>query len=181
MGMMIPDPADENADEAGGVWVVIDGSPALPDNSKGLEHILLAETADAEGLEPWMLAEAKHRPDWLQWEKAILEELGMLEAAGTWVMEEPPPGANIIGSKWVFKAKKDAAGIIAHFKARLVAQGFSQIDGIDYDDTYAPVARLPASRAIIAMANRLDLELHQVDIKGAYLNGELRDNEVLYM
>jgi hypothetical protein len=64
---------------------------------------------------------------------------------------------------------------------RLVAKGFTQVDGVDYEDTYTPVARLPSSRAIIAMANRLDLELHQVDIKGAYLNGELKDNEVLYM
>jgi len=181
MGLAIPDPADENGDEAGGVWFVIDGSPALLEDFDGLEQTFMAETADAEGLEPRTLAEAKRRPDWLQWEKAILEELATLEAAGTWVLEEPPPGANIIGSKWVFKAKKDAAGIIARFKARLVAQGFSQIDGVDYDDTYAPVARLPASRAIIAMANRLNLELHQVDIKGAYLNGELNDNEVLYM
>jgi hypothetical protein len=88
---------------------------------------------------------------------------------------------NIISSKWVFKAKKDAVGITTRFKARLVAQGFSQIDGVDYNDTYAPVAQLPSSRAIITMANHLSLELHQVDIKGAYLNGELNDNEVLYM
>ena len=94
-------------------------------------------------------------------------------------MEEAPPGANVIGSKWVFKAKKDTTGIIACFKARLVAQGFNQINGVNYDDTYTPVAQLPASRAIIAMANHLDLELHQVDIKGAYLNGKLRDNKVL--
>ena len=107
---------------------------------EGLEHTFIAETSDAEALEPWTLAEAKRRPDWLWWEKAILEELATLEAAGTWVLEEPPPGANIIGSKWVFKAKKDTAGVIAHFKARLVAMGFSQIDGIDFDDTYAPVA-----------------------------------------
>ena len=110
-----------------------------------------------------------------------MEELATLKATGTWVLEEAPPGANIIGSKWVFKAKKDAVGFIAHLKARLVAQGFSQIGGVDYDDTYAPVARLASSRAIIAMANRLDLLLHQADIKGAYLNGELNDNEVLYM
>jgi hypothetical protein len=62
-----------------------------------------------------------------------------------------------------------------------VTQGFSQIDSVDYDDTYTPVAQLPSSRAIIAMANHLSLELHQVDIKGVYLNGELNDNEVLYM
>ena len=96
-------------------------------------------------------------------------------------MEEPPPGANVIGSRWVFKAKKDAAGNIAQYKARLVAQGFSQIRGVDYDDTYAPVAKLASSRAIIAMADCLHLILHQVDIKGAYLNGVLRDDEVLYL
>ena len=117
----------------------------------------------------------------MSWEKAILEELATLEAAGTWVLEEASPGANIIGSRWVFKAKKDAAGIIARFKAWLVAQGFSMITGVNYDDTYAPVARLASSRAIIAMANQLGMLLHQVDIKGAYLNGELNENEVLYM
>ena len=83
MGLTIPDPADENSNEAGGVWVVIDSSPALQEDFEGLEHTFMAETANAEGLEPQTLAEAKHRPDWLQWEKAILEELATLEAAGT--------------------------------------------------------------------------------------------------
>jgi hypothetical protein len=62
-----------------------------------------------------------------------------------------------------------------------VAQGFSQIGGVDYDDTYAPVAKMASSRAIIAMANKLGMVLHQLDIKGAYLNGVLNENEVLYM
>jgi reverse transcriptase-like protein len=117
----------------------------------------------------------------LLWEKAIQDELATLKAASTWRLEEAPPNANIIGSKWVFKAKKDAAGNIAQYKARLVAQGFSQIDGVDYNDTYAPVARLVSFHAIIAMANHLCLELHQVNIKGAYLNGMLNEREVLYM
>ena len=104
-----------------------------------------------------------------------------MRTAGTWRLEEAPPGANIIRSKWVFKAKQDAAGNIARYKARLVAQGFSQISGVDYDDVYAPVAKLASSRTLIAMANRLGLFLHQVDIKGAYLNGVLRDDKVLYM
>ena len=111
----------------------------------------------------------------------IREELDTLHTAGTWTLEHAPPGANVIGSKWVFKAKKDASGKVVRYKARLVAQGFSQVEGIDYFDTYAPVARLPSSRAIIAMANRLGLKLHQVDIKGAYLNGELLADEILYM
>ena len=104
-----------------------------------------------------------------------------MKKAGTWRLETPPPEANVIGSKWVFKAKKDAVGNITHYKAQLVAQGFSQIRGVDYDDTYAPVAKMASSRAIIAMANKLGLVLHQLDIKGAYLNRVLNENKVLYM
>jgi hypothetical protein len=109
----MPNLVEEEEEEAGGVWVIIDSSPALLEEFDGLEHVLLAETSDTEALEPRMLAEAEHRPDWLWWEKATGEELATLEATGTWVLKEPPPGANIISSKWVFKAKKDTAGIIA--------------------------------------------------------------------
>ena len=150
------------------------------EESDWLEYILATETAEAEALEPSLLAEAKHRPDWPLWEKAITKELATLKTAGTWRLEEAPPGANIIGSKRVFKAKKDAAGNIARYKARLVAQGFSQIDDVDYDDTFAPVAKLASSHVLIAMANQLQLTLHQVDIKGAYLNGVLREDKILY-
>jgi hypothetical protein len=136
---------------------------------------------DAEALEPLSLAEAKRRPEWPEWERAIREELKTLDDAGTWRLEIPPPDANIVGSKWVFRLKKDAAGHIVRYKARLVAQGFSQVEGVDYFDTYAPVAKLASIRTILALAAELDLELHQVDIKGAYLNGELTKDEVIYM
>jgi transposase InsO family protein len=179
--LKLPGTFAEDADEAGGVWSVEDGLPTLLEDFEGLEYAFAVETADAEALEPRSLAEAKRRPEWPLWEKAIEEELATLKTAGTWRLEEAPPRANVIGSKWVFKAKKDAAGNVVRYKARLVAQGFSQIGGVDYDDTYAPVAKLASSRAIIAMANRLKLELHQVDIKGAYLNGVLNADEVLYM
>jgi hypothetical protein len=179
--LQLPGTFAEDPEEAGGVWSVEDGAPALLEDFDGLEHVFAVETADAEALEPRSLAEAKRRPEWPLWEKAIEEELATLKAAGTWRLEEAPPGANVIGSKWVFKAKKDAVGNVVRYKARLVAQGFSQIGGVDYNDTYAPVAKLASSRAIIAMANRLRLELHQVYIKGAYLNGVLNDDEVLYM
>ena len=161
--------------------MVEDGLLTLLEDFEGLEYAFAVETADAEALELRSLAEAKHRPEWPLWEKAIEEELATLKTAGTWKLEEALPGANVIGSKWVFKAKKVAAGNIVCYKAQLVAQGFSQIGGVDYDDTYAPVAKLASSRAIIAMANQLKLELHQVNIKGAYLNGLLNMDEVLYM
>jgi hypothetical protein len=138
-GLQIPGLLAEDVEEAGRVWAIINGVLELLEDFEDFEQAFVAETADAEALEPHSLAEAKRRPDWPLWEKAIEEELATLKAAGTWRLEEAPPGANIIGSKWVFKAKKDAAGNIACYKARLVAQGFSQIGGVDYDDTYAPV------------------------------------------
>lgn len=89
-------------------------------------------TAESEALEPTSLAEARRRPDWPQWEAGIREELATLHAAGTWELVDAPRGANIVGSKWVFRAKKDAAGNVVRYKARLVAQGFSQVEGVDY-------------------------------------------------
>jgi hypothetical protein len=127
------------------------------------------------------LAEAKHRPDWQLWEKAIHEELALLQEAGTWELTKAPNGANIVGSKWVFRAKKDTAGIVIRHKARLVAQGFSQVPGIDYFDTFAPVAKLTSIRTVLAMAAAEDMELHQINIKGEYLNGELTECETIYM
>jgi len=102
-----------------------DGAPALLEDFDSMEFIFAMETVDVEALKPHMLAEAKHQPNWPHWEKAIKEELATLKAAGTWRLEEAPPGANIIGSKWVLKAKKDTAGNIVCYKAHLVAQGFS--------------------------------------------------------
>ena len=81
----------------------------------------------------------------------------------------------------MFKAKKDAAGNVVRYKACLVAQGFSQVPRVDYFDTYASVARLASIRTILALAATEDLETGQIDIKGAYLNEELTDNEVIYM
>ena len=145
------------------------------------EYALAAETSETEALEPRNLAEAKSRPDWSLWEKAIDDELLVLKAAGTWELVDAPDGVNIVGSKWVFRAKKDAAGNVVRYKARLVAQGFSQVPGVDYFDTFAPVARLSSIRAILAIAAAEDYEIHQIDIKGAYLNGILTSDEVIFM
>src|SRR6202522_3449770 len=145
------------------------------------EHAFAAETGDAEALEPRSLAEAKSWPDWPLWEKAIEDELMTLKSAGTWEVVDAPVGVNIVGSKWVFKAKKDAAGNVVRYKARLVAQGFSQVPGVDYFDTFAPVARLASIHTVIAFAAAEDYETGQIDIKGAYLNGELTNDEVIFM
>ena len=145
------------------------------------EYALLAEVGQAEALEPRNLGEAKKRPDWPLWEKAIQEELKTLKEAGTWEVVEVPKGVNVVGSKWVFRAKKDAAGNVVRYKARLVAQGFSQVPGVDYFDTFAPVARLASIRTVLAFAATEDYETGQIDIKAAYLNGELTEEERIFM
>jgi hypothetical protein len=100
----------------------------LCENWLRFEFALVAETSNSEALEPRNLIEAKCRPDWSLWEHAIHEELDTLREAGTWTLEHAPPGANVIGSKWVFKAKKDASRKVVCHKARLVVQGFSQVE-----------------------------------------------------
>ena len=104
--------------------------------------VMEGATAESEALEPSSLAEARRRPDWLQWEAGIREELATLQAAGTWELVDVPHGANVVGSKWVFCAKKDAASNVVRHKARLVAQGYSQVEGVDYFNTFTPVATL---------------------------------------
>ena len=86
-----------------------------------------------------------------------------------------------MGSKWVFHVKKDGTGNIIQYKACLIAQGFSQVPGIDYFDTFAPIAKLVLIQSVLALAATDNFELHQIDIKGAYLNGELTNREVIYM
>lgn len=137
---------------------------------------------EVEALESSTLAEAKRRPDWAQWEEGIREELATLQAARTWELVDLPAGANLVGSKWVFHAKKDAAGDVVYHKAHLVVQGFSQVPRINFFNTYyAPVANLSSIRMALALSAHPNPELHQIDIKGAYLNGRLTKDEVIYM
>ena len=77
-----------------------------------MEDAMMAQTSEMEALEPPSLAAAKKSPDWPAWEKAIFNELDVLKAAGTWEMVNAPEGVNIVGSKWVFQAKKDAASVV---------------------------------------------------------------------
>jgi hypothetical protein len=87
----------------------------------------------------------------------------------------------VVGCRWVYALKRDAAGNIIRYKACLVAQGFSQVPGVDFFDTYAPVAKLALIRTALAYGAQRDYEIHQVDVKNAYLNTSFVDNEVIYM
>ena len=113
------------------------------------EYAFIIEIEEAEVLKPRNLKEARGHPDWLLWEKAIEEELRLLKEAGTWEVDLPK-GVNVVGLKWVFKVKKDAAGNIIWYKAHLIAQSFSQVPGVNYFDTFTPVAHLGSISTVLA-------------------------------
>ena len=123
--------------------------------------------------------EAITGPNQLNWKEAIEEELRSLYDNKTWVITQLPSGREAVRCKWVFREKKGANGEIIRYKARLVAKGFTQQYGIDYLETYAPVVKLGSLRILLAIAAFYNYEIHQGDIKTAYLLTEL--TEEIYM
>ena len=130
-------------------------------------------------IEPTSVDEILSTPEKDCWLEAMEKEMTSLQDNDVWELVEPPQNRKPVGSKWVFKAKTDADGHVERYKARLVAQGFSQKFGTDYDETFSPVARLESVRALIALSVQQGLKLHQVDVTTAFLNGELE--EEVYM
>jgi hypothetical protein len=123
--------------------------------------------------EPRDIDEAMSSGDAGEWKEAMKRELNNLREKQTWQEVLTPANRKLIGSKWVFKIKRDAEGTIIKHKARLVAKGFSQIPGIDFEETYAPVGRTTSLRILLTIAASQDLEILQADVEGAYLNGKL--------
>nr|ABB47538.2 retrotransposon protein, putative, Ty1-copia subclass [Oryza sativa Japonica Group] len=109
------------------------------------------------------------------WINAMHEELENFERNKDWTLVEPPSGHNIIGTKWVFKNKQNEDGLIVRNKARLVAQGFTQVEGLYFDETFAPVARIEAIRLLLAFAASKGFKLYQMDVKSAFLNGFIHE------
>jgi len=107
------------------------------------------------------------------------EELNQFERNEMWQLVPRPKDHPTIGTKWVLRNKMDESGIVIRNKARLVGQGYSQEEGIDYDETYAPVARLEAIRMLLAFACHKNFKLFQMDVKSDFLNGYI--NEEVYV
>ena len=104
-----------------------------------------------------------------------MEEVSALEKNQTWIVEELPSSKSTVGCKWVFMPKFQADGTLERYKSRFVAKGFTQTYVIDYTETFAPVAKLNTIRIILSVAVNLDWPLQQLDIKNAFLNGELEE------
>ncbi|GJR33300.1 retrotransposon protein, putative, ty1-copia subclass [Tanacetum coccineum] len=118
-------------------------------------------------------------PESKKWLDAMNVEMQSMKDNDVWVLVELPPNARTVGSKWLFKKKTDMDGAVYIFKARLVAKGFTQTYGVDYEETFSPVADIRAIRILIAIAAYYDYEIWQMDVKTAFLNGHL--SEEVYM
>ncbi|RVX17384.1 Retrovirus-related Pol polyprotein from transposon RE2 [Vitis vinifera] len=133
-------------------------------------------TALATLHEPQTYREASTDP---LWQIAMKEELDALTKNHTWDLVTLPPGQSVVGCKWIYKIKTRSDGSVERYKARLVAKGFTQEYEIDYEETFAPVARISSVRALLAVAAARKWDLFQMDVKNAFLNGDL--SEEVYM
>ncbi|GJR73853.1 putative ribonuclease H-like domain-containing protein [Tanacetum coccineum] len=122
--------------------------------------------------EPKKVIQALQDPSWIE---AIQEELLQFKLQQVWTLVDLPYGKRAIGTKWVYRNKKDKRGIVIKNKARLVAQGYTQEEGIDYDEVFAPVARIEAIRLFLAYASFKDLIVYQMDVKSAFLYGKIEE------
>ncbi|GJX29612.1 retrovirus-related pol polyprotein from transposon TNT 1-94, partial [Tanacetum coccineum] len=129
--------------------------------------------------EPTSYREAVTSSEGQQWREAIKSEIDSILQNHTWELVDLPPGCKPLGYKWIFKKKMKADGTIDKYKARLVIKGYRQREGLDYFDTYSPVTRITSIRMILAIAALRNLEIHQMDVKTAFLNGDLE--EEIYM
>jgi hypothetical protein len=120
---------------------------------------------------PFKVEDELHDPNWVV---AMQEELNNFKRNEVWSLVERPK-QNIVGTKWVFRNKQDEHGVATRNKARLVAKGYSQVKGLDFDETFAPVARLESIRMLLAYATHHGFKLYQMDIKSAFLNGPIKE------
>src|SRR6185436_16452957 len=126
--------------------------------------------------EPATYAEAMADPDSEKWQDVMKSEIESMKENQVWNLIDPPDGVRTIECKWIYKKKKDIDGNVHIYKSRLVAKGFRQVQGVDYDETFSPVAMLKSIRIILAIAAYFDYEIWQMDVITAFLNGNLTED-----
>jgi hypothetical protein len=144
---------------------------------------LAIEGSNPRGLgehpEPQTYQEAVSGEENELWQKSMDKEMHSLLENDTWELVERPEGVKLILMKWVYKVKRDAQGNVERYKSRLVAKGFLQKQGVDFKELYAPMSKHTTLKALLAIVAQQYLELHQLDVKTTFLNGELE--EEIYM
>ncbi|GJR58034.1 retrovirus-related pol polyprotein from transposon TNT 1-94 [Tanacetum coccineum] len=171
-------------DDVGEEEAIENNTKVVNNSNKEDESIEVDEVVNIESknhpieqvIEPKNVNEALGDESWFI---AMQEELNQFVANDVWDLVPLPMSQTVIGTKWVFRNKLDKNGIVSRNKARLVAQGYNQQEGIDYDETYAPVARLESIRILLAIAYANDFKLYQMDVKSAFLNEFI--NEEVYV
>ena len=117
--------------------------------------------------EPYFFEEAVQEPTWVD---AMVEEYDSIVRNSAWEIVPRPVGKSVLGSRWIYKVKQAADGSVEKYKEIFVARGFSQIEGIDYEKTFAPVARYSSIRTILALSVQMGWHIHQMDVKTTFLN-----------
>lgn len=145
-------------------------------NRRDSENALVAMALIAVGDEPQTYQEAIESPDSKKWKHAMQEEYDSLQQNHTWELVDKPHDQKVIDNKWVFKIKNNPDDSIERYKARLVARGFNQQHGIDYEETFSPVVRYDSIRTLFAIAAAKKLKMRQFDVKTAFLYGDLQEN-----
>ena len=124
-------------------------------------------------VEPTKVEEAFQDENWVE---AMHEELLQFQRNDVWTLVPRPKGEHIISTKWIFRNKTDEEDNVIRNKARLVAQGYSQMEGVDYDDTFAPVVDMESIRILLTLACHLRFNLYQMDVKTTFLTGLLKED-----
>ncbi|KAA3460884.1 DNA polymerase zeta catalytic subunit-like [Gossypium australe] len=132
-----------------------------------------------ESFDLWHETEPQRSSERTSWKDAIKSELDSIMQNHTWELVDLPPGIKPLNSKWIFKWKMKVDGTIDKYKARLVIKGYRQKEDLDYFDTFSPVSRITSIRMILAIAALRNLEVHQMDVKKTFLNGDL--DEKIYI
>ncbi|MCO5582682.1 hypothetical protein L7F22_036581 [Adiantum nelumboides] len=135
--------------------------------------LLVIETIDEISLD-----EALSGPEASSWRQAMDSEYQSLMANGTWQLVPAPPNRKLVTCKWLLRKKFHADGSVSRYKARLVARDFTQIPGMDYSETFSPVLRITSFRVLIAIAALFGFLLHQMDVRTAFLNGDLQERNL---
>ncbi|WVZ95284.1 LOW QUALITY PROTEIN: hypothetical protein U9M48_041069 [Paspalum notatum var. saurae] len=146
--------------------------PATPPGLAARELDKAEELLFGSAEEPPSYAEAEKDAHWRQ---AMEEEMNAIMENGTWELVEPPPSCRPISMKWVYKVKREERGEVVRHKARLVARGFVQREGVDFNEVFAPVARMESVRLLLALAATRGWNVHHMDVKSAFLNGDLKE------